>query len=158
METKSSIQTWRSVDTSNEPNCAWSLISCTHLPIEEQQVPETSCGFFTINMWEVILKPPEFLTTSTDTQECSTRCYKYGNVLCSTYSDYYWYLPLAPQLKSAINQPPPYTNCKQKLQQKLQRSAEGYLVPSEAHYVFLITSLISFVVITAGNPWHQQPT
>lgn len=124
--------------------------------MEEQQLSATSCGFFTINMREGILKAPGLLTISTDTQKCSTRCYKHGNVLCSTHSDCYWYLPPAPQLKSAVNHPP-LINCKQKLQQKLQKSAEGYLVPSEAHYVFLMTSLISFVVITAGNPWHQQP-
>lgn len=68
-----------------------------------QQPPVVSSPY----TWEGILKPPGLLPTSTDTQKCSTRCYKHGNVLCSTRSDYYWYLPLA-QVKSVINHPLPY--------------------------------------------------
>lgn len=74
--------------------------------MEEQQLPATSCGFFTITVWEGILRHPGLLTTSTN--KCSTSCYEHENVLCSTCSDCCWYLPLAPQLKSAINHPPPY--------------------------------------------------
>lgn len=55
---KASIQTRRSAETSDEHNCAWSLLTCTQIPMEEQQLSAPSCGFFTINMWDRILKHP----------------------------------------------------------------------------------------------------